>query len=56
MADWLDLAMLVCASAGALGFGIFAAYAILKVGFAFMRPRQQPPVPVKAEPETARIS
>jgi hypothetical protein len=55
MADWLDLAMLVCASAGALGFGIFAAYAILKIGFAFMRPRQLP-VPVKAEPETARIS
>ena len=56
MADWLDLAMLICASVGAMGFGIFAAYAILRMAFALMRPRQRPQVPVKAEPETARIS
>jgi hypothetical protein len=55
MAGLLDLLMLICAAAGAMGFGILAAYAILRVGFAFLRPRQRP-APVKAEPEAARIS
>ena len=48
MAGLLDLAMLICASVGALAFGILAAYAILRIGFAFMRPRRRPQVPVKA--------
>jgi hypothetical protein len=55
MAGLLDLLMLICASAGAMGFGILAAYAILRVGFAFLRPRQQPRA-VKPEPETAGIT
>ena len=42
MADLLNLAMLICASVGAMAFGIFAAYAILRVGFVLMRPRRQP--------------
>jgi len=54
MSGLLDLLMLICASAGAMAFGILAAYAILRVGFAFMRPRQQPTA-VKVEPETARV-
>jgi len=54
MAGLLDLFMLICASAGAMAFGILAAYAILRVGFALLRPRQQP-APVKAEPETAQV-
>jgi hypothetical protein len=55
MADLLNLAMLICASVGAMAFGILAAYAILRVGFAFLRPRQRPAA-VKAEAEVARIS
>jgi hypothetical protein len=55
MAGLLDLVMLICASAGAMAFGILAAYAILKIGFAWMRPRRHPAA-VKPEPETARVS
>jgi hypothetical protein len=54
MADLLNLAMLICASVGAMAFGILAAYAILRVGFAFLRPRRRPAA-VKAEAEVARI-
>jgi hypothetical protein len=56
MTDWLNLAMLICASVGSMAFGILAAYAILRVGFALIRPSQRP-VPVKApqpQPEIAR--
>ena len=37
MADVLNLAMLICASAGAVAFSVRAAYGILRVGFAVMR-------------------
>jgi hypothetical protein len=54
MADLLNLAMLICATVGSMAFGILAAYAILRVGFALIRP-QRPTVPVKApQPEIAR--
>jgi len=53
--DLLDLAMLVCASLGALAFGILSAYAILRAGFALLRPQRPQPV-VKPQPEAARIS
>jgi hypothetical protein len=53
MMDWLNLAMLVCASIGSMAFGILAAYAILRVGFALIRP-QRLRVPVKPpQPEAA---
>ena len=55
MADLLNLAMLICASVGAMAFGILAAYAILRVGFAFLRPRQRPAA-VKPQTQAARIS
>ncbi|MGB7265847.1 MAG: hypothetical protein WBC92_10065 [Terracidiphilus sp.] len=55
MAGLLDLAMLICATAAALGFGILTAYAILRVGFAILRPRRRR-TGVKPEPETARVS
>jgi hypothetical protein len=55
MADLLNLAMLVCASLGAMAFGILAAYAILRLGFAFMRPRQKQAT-VKTQAEAAHIS
>jgi hypothetical protein len=38
LADLLNFAMLLCASIGSLAFGILAAYGILRVGFALMRP------------------
>ena len=47
--------MLVLASLGALAFGILAAYAILRVGFALMRAPQRRPL-VKTQPQVARIS
>jgi len=52
MADLLNLTMLVAASVGSLAFGILAAYGILRVSFAMMRPQRQP-VTVKARPEVA---
>jgi len=42
MADLLNLVMLICASAGAVVFSILAAYGILRVGFAMMRPARRP--------------
>jgi hypothetical protein len=55
MANLLDLAMLICASVGAMAFGILAAYAILRAGFALMRPQRRPAA-VKAQPQAARLS
>jgi hypothetical protein len=52
MADLLNLAMLVGASVGAMAFGLFTAYGILRAGFALMRPRQKT-VTVKTQPEPA---
>jgi hypothetical protein len=51
--DWLNFAMLLCAAIGSMAFGILAAYAILRVGFWFIRPHPRP-APVKApQPEAA---
>jgi len=52
MADFLNLAMLICAAARAMAFGILAAYAILRVGFALMRPQPRQ-VAVKTRTELA---
>lgn len=54
MTDLLNLAMLICASIAALAFGILAAYGILRIGFAFLRPRPRPTV--KTQPEMAQVS
>jgi hypothetical protein len=52
MVNLLNLAMLVCAAIGSLVFGILSAYAILRAGFALMRPQRA--VPIKAStPEPA---
>ncbi len=55
MADVLNLVMLIAASIGAMAFGILAAYGILRVGFALMRPREQRVV-VKARAQAARVA
>jgi len=47
MTDLLNLAMLICASIGAMGFGILSAYWVLRMCFALMHPRA-PRMPVKA--------
>jgi len=54
MADLLNLAMLICASIGSMAFGILAAYGVLRVGFALMRPQMRPAT-VKARQEVARV-
>ena len=50
-----DILMFICATLGAMAFGILAAYAALRMVFAFMRPRKTQ-APVKAQTEAARIS
>lgn len=56
MADLVNLAMLICASIAALAFGVFAAYGILRIGFALMRPRPAAKAPAKTSPEMAQVS
>ena len=55
MADFLNLSMLICATLGAMAFGILAAYTVLRMVFAVLRPRKTL-APVKAQTEAARIS
>ncbi|WP_263357450.1 hypothetical protein [Acidicapsa ligni] len=58
MQDFVNLAMLVCASLAAMCLGVFTAYGLFKVGFAIMRwhTRQNSPAAVKARAEVARVS
>jgi hypothetical protein len=41
MTDLFNFVMLVCASVASMGFGILAAFWVLRAGFALMRPRPQ---------------
>jgi hypothetical protein len=52
MTDLLNLAMLACAAVGSMAFGILAAYGILRMGFALLRPQRRP-APVKAQQAVA---
>jgi hypothetical protein len=54
MTDWLNLAMLICATVGSMAFGILAAYAILRAGFALMRPQPRTVSVKTPQPEAAR--
>jgi hypothetical protein len=56
MSDLLNLAMLICASLASMAFGIFAAYYILRLGFALMRLQPQAAVKPKTSPEMAGVS
>lgn len=49
----LNLVMLVCAAIGSMAFGILAAYAILRVGFALIGTNRRPAV--KTSTEVARV-
>jgi hypothetical protein len=53
MMDWLNFAMLICASVGSLAFGILAAYGILRMGFALIQPTRRT-ASVKPRAEIAR--
>jgi hypothetical protein len=55
MTDLLNLAMLICACAGSMAFGLLAAYGILRFGFMVLRPQPQPVV-VKPRPHVAQVS
>ena len=52
MVDFLNLAMLICASVGAMAFGVLTAYGIFRVGFGLMRPQNRS-VAAKARREAA---
>jgi hypothetical protein len=54
MTDFLNLAMLICASIASMGFGILAAYWALRMVFALMRPQQRMAT-MKRQPEVARV-
>jgi hypothetical protein len=53
MTDWMSLAALVCAGVASTGFGLLAAYGVLRVGFWLMRP-QRSRAAVKPELSVAR--
>jgi hypothetical protein len=53
MADWMNLVALICAGVAAMGFGLMAAYWVLRVGFWLMRP-QRILVTIKPELSVAR--
>jgi hypothetical protein len=55
MTDFLNLIMLIAASAGSLAFGVLAAYGIFRVAFSLMRP-QRPVKAVEPQPEVAQLS
>lgn len=55
MANLLDIVMLILVTLGALVFGILAAYAILRVGFALMRGPRRPAL-MKTQPQAARTT
>jgi hypothetical protein len=39
MTDFMNLVALICAGIVSMGFGLLAAYWVLRVGFSLMRPR-----------------
>jgi hypothetical protein len=54
MTDVVNFVMLIAVSVGSLVFGVLGAYAVLRTGFALMRP-QEPAVTVKAGARVARV-
>ena len=55
LVNLVNLAMLICASMASMAFSIFAAYVILRAGFALIRPRRQQTT-VKTAAEMARAA
>lgn len=53
MADWMNLAALICAGVASTGFGLLTAYGVLRIGFRLMRPQPRHAA-VKPELQVAR--
>lgn len=58
MQDLINLVALVCAALASMGFGVYAAYALVKAAFALMHwhARQNGLAKLKPIPEPARVS
>ena len=54
MTDLVNFVMLIAASIGSMAFGVLAAYGLLRVGFALMRP-QRSGIVVKARAPIAGV-
>jgi len=54
MTDLVNFAMLIAASIGSLALGVLAAYGVLRMGFALMRP-QRKALPVEARARVAQV-
>jgi hypothetical protein len=54
MTDLVNFVMLIAASIGSMAFGVLAAYALLRAGFALMRPQRQEIV-VETRARVARV-
>jgi hypothetical protein len=54
MTDLVNFVMLIAASIGSLALGVLAAYVVLRVGFALMRPQRRG-MAVKADARVARV-
>jgi hypothetical protein len=52
MQDILNLVALVCAALASMGFGVYAAYALVKAAFALMHWHAQQAAPAKLKPAT----
>jgi len=55
MQDLINLVALVCASLASMGFGVYAAYALVKAAFALMHWHARQNAPAKLKP-TAQIA
>lgn len=54
MTDLVNFAMLIAASIGSLALGVLAAYVVLRIGFALMRP-QPKAAQVEARASVAQV-
>ena len=52
MQDFINLVALVCAALASMGFGVYAAYAIIKAAFALMHWHAQQSAPARIKPTT----
>ena len=52
MQDLLNLVALVCAAFASMGFGVYAAYAIVKAAFSLMHWHARQNAPAKLKPTT----
>ena len=56
MQDFINVVTLVCAALASMGLGVYAAYALIKGGFALMHWHAQQSAPAKIKPTTQTAS